>query len=811
MTARKLAALTGERRAGRILNHLSRNNFFTNRYELPEPVFQYHPLFREFLLARARDRFSPVQLADLRRRAATILEAEGQADEAVPLLRAARDWQGLARLAVRRAPALLAQARDSTLEDWLTAVPEALAQRDPWIQYWLGTCFLTHDLAKSLRHFTHAFESFRARRDPEGSYLAWAGAVTAIQFEWGDFRRLDRWIALHADLARDHPVAPSHEVEARVASSMFSALMLRQPYQPDIAVWAGRALALAGGDAPPSLRLLTGFHLTLYELWLGDIPRAARASELLRDAARRLEPSPMAQLLWTLAAAALEWHRADADGCRRLVEGGLAAARTTGVHLWDYQILAQGVYGAMTSGDVAWAESLLREMGSVQEGTRSLDAAQYHFLSAWAALQRRDLPRAHAHADTAVRLTAEVGTPFPEALNRLALAQVQHERGESRAAASHLAHARRIGRRMGSEMVRYLGALVEADIAFGRGRERQGLRALRQAMAVGRERGLVNTPWWRADMLARLCARALDAGIEVDHVRDLIRRRRLLPAEPPLGDRWPWPVRVTTLGRFAVAVDDGTLRPLTSGKSQRRPLDLLKALVALGGQDVPEDRLAEALWPDAHGDDAHQAFSTTLHRLRRLLGDDQAIAVRGGHASLDRRRVWVDALAFEDLIARAESEGRAGREGVGPALAEQALALYRGAFLADDADRPWAASARERLRRKFLRHAVLLARRQEHAGRWSEAIDWYERGLDVDDLAEELYQGLMACHQALGNRAHAAAAYERCRRALAAGLGVTPSGRTEALRRAIHGAAATPEPPGSAVAGAGRVRPAAAP
>jgi DNA-binding SARP family transcriptional activator len=43
----------------------------------------------------------------------------------------------------------------------------------------------------------------------------------------------------------------------------------------------------------------------------------------------------------------------------------------------------------------------------------------------------------------------------------------------------------------------------------------------------------------------------------------------------------------------------------------------------------------------------------------------------------------------------------------------------------------------------------------------------------------------MACYQRLGRRAEGLAAYQRCRAALAAGLGVTPSDETEALRHAL--------------------------
>ena len=53
-------------------------------------------------------------------------------------------------------------------------------------------------------------------------------------------------------------------------------------------------------------------------------------------------------------------------------------------------------------------------------------------------------------------------------------------------------------------------------------------------------------------------------------------------------------------------VDD---RPLTFfQKIPRKPLALLKAIVALGRPDVRAERLMDALWPQEPGDTAHEAF-----------------------------------------------------------------------------------------------------------------------------------------------------------------------------------------------------------
>ena len=75
---------------------------------------------------------------------------------------------------------------------------------------------------------------------------------------------------------------------------------------------------------------------------------------------------------------------------------------------------------------------------------------------------------------------------------------------------------------------------------------------------------------------------ALALGNETDHVRQVIRRRRLIPSDPATApDLWPWSLRVSTLGRFEILRDDEPIR--SSRKAQHKPLELLKVLCAFGG------------------------------------------------------------------------------------------------------------------------------------------------------------------------------------------------------------------------------------
>jgi tetratricopeptide (TPR) repeat protein len=52
-------------------------------------------------------------------------------------------------------------------------------------------------------------------------------------------------------------------------------------------------------------------------------------------------------------------------------------------------------------------------------------------------------------------------------------------------------------------------------------------------------------------------------------------------------------------------------------------------------------------------------------------------------------------------------------------------------------------------------------------------------------IAEELYQGLMACYSTLGRTAEALLAYERCREILSSVLGTSPSPQTESIRNTL--------------------------
>jgi ATP/maltotriose-dependent transcriptional regulator MalT len=637
-TAAMAVALTGRESAEPVLGRLVRGHYFTERRPGPEPLFSYHPLFRDFLLAHVRDRWPAEQVAATQRRAARLLAGAGRPEDAVGLLRAAGDWPELAALVVAEAPALLAQGRRQTFEEWVAALPAPVVEGDAWLQYWLGVSRTPFEPRRSRLHLERALDLFEARGDPTGAYSAWAVGVGSILYEWDDFTRLDAWLDRLERLRARYPEFPSAAVETRVTANLFYALVFRRPQDPALPAVADRALALSRAHGDAARRMLTAAMLANYRVWLGDLAAGQAALAELHALARSPDATPLARLTARAQEAFGLWHAGDVAGCRRAVGEGLAVSQETGVRLFDAQLLAQGTQAALLAGDLAGAETLLARTGEALDRSQSIHASQYHFLAARLAHLRGEPALALEHARRARDLVS--GAVFPEAWHHVALAHIHHDLGDAVAADAALAAARRMAGLLGSAMLDFMCGLAEAAIALDRGHREAGLRALGAALATGRSRGYVATPCWLPAVMARLAAAALEAGLEPAYVQALVRRHRLLPDPPPVDiAAWPWAVAITTLGPFRLERDGA---PVPFGrKVQQRPLDLLKALIALGGREVPEAALADALWPDAQGDTALQALATTLHRLRaRWTTRMRSTCGRGGSPSTPGTCGW---------------------------------------------------------------------------------------------------------------------------------------------------------------------------
>lgn len=783
--------LTGEDQAARILGELAAKGYFVHVLAGREPTYQYHPLFRDFLLARLREVCSPHELVALYRRAAGQAETDGDPEEALRLWGEAGAWGEMSRLLVKMTPMMLEQGRGAALAAWIERVPAGVREHDPWMQLSLGQARLSADLAQARASFEAAYALFDAAADRADVLLAAAAVVDSIVLEFGDLKRLDPWIERLEKILGPNPEFPSPAIGLRVTSSMAVALLFRRNRRKAMLPWIDRAAHLLPLMPQLAARCRLAVYLSLDATWTGDLPRLER---LARDVAgwnralhgaqaNRLEMH-YAKYVQTL----YEWIAGAPDYGKTAALEALALVESSGIRVMEHHLVARAVFGALCAGELRLAAELLdrlREL-ALRSSSARLHMYQYHYLPGWLALLSGDFAAALRHAEESLRTSREAATPvFHQAFSACVAAHALLALGRAAAAAPHVEMFQRVAGQLDSPIMAFSGLLLQADIELagdGAGARERGLKTLAEALSLGRANGYRNTIVWYPAAMARCCAHALAHDIETEYAKFLVRERGLRPPANANLEAWPWALRIHTFGRFGLVREGKEVR--FEGRTQKRALDLLRALVAFGGRGVSEQRLCDALWPGAEADDARVSLKTTLHRLRALVGHE-SIVVRESKLSLDPEACGVDVWDFERIANRlleAKVELPAAERA---RLGERLYGLYRGPFLGDDGE-AYALPMRERLRSAWMRAIAFVAEGLWREGANDEALAWYERGVAVEPLAEPFYQGAMRVLLAQQRSAEGLAVYRRLRATLASQLQIAPSPESEALATALR-------------------------
>jgi DNA-binding SARP family transcriptional activator/tetratricopeptide (TPR) repeat protein len=230
----------------------------------------------------------------------------------------------------------------------------------------------------------------------------------------------------------------------------------------------------------------------------------------------------------------------------------------------------------------------------------------------------------------------------------------------------------------------------------------------------------------------------------------------------------------------------GEGRVLTLGGGKQRAL--LAVLLLHANETLTTDRLIDELWGDRPSATAAKNLQMRVSRLRKALGAraaGEAVVTRerGYELELDSDRL--DSHRFERLLEEGRRELGAGHPEQAAAALEAALAMWRGAPLADLAYEPFA--QREIARLEDLRAGALeqLIEAKLALGTHAEVISQLETLISEHPYRERLRAQLMLALYRCDRQADALQAYQDARRQLVEELGIEPGERLRELERAI--------------------------
>jgi YVTN family beta-propeller protein len=245
----------------------------------------------------------------------------------------------------------------------------------------------------------------------------------------------------------------------------------------------------------------------------------------------------------------------------------------------------------------------------------------------------------------------------------------------------------------------------------------------------------------------------------------------------------------------------GVLGPMRARRDERDlPLGgpkqraLLAMLLLHANEAVARERLIEGLWGERPPPTAEHTLDNYVSRLRQVLGGGRVERRSPGYV-LHVDAGELDVQRFEQLATRGRNELAHGRAPDAAVTLNDALALWRGAALADVLYEPFAALDAARL--EELRLAVLEDRIEADLalGRARDVLPELERLRRENPFRERPLSLLMLALYRAGRQTEALSVFQTSRARLAEELGLDPGPQLQELQRKILAHDASLDPP----------------
>jgi LuxR family transcriptional regulator, maltose regulon positive regulatory protein len=744
----RAARLTGIQEAGERLELLSSHTPLIDKNPGPGKTYRYQPLLRDCLRRHLSAKSNALKiLPNLCRRVTAIMAESGSIDKKLRFYRLTEDWERLAGTILAQGYPLAAQGRHQVLSAWLSLLPPSVLGQHPGLILYKGLSLLHTEPLAARRCFQTAWSGFARRNDVKGCVLSWTYGVESFYLARAGKHDLTDWIQEGVRLNGLLPSDGDAVLCARLAQGMVR-ILLFEDRGAHLSVWLERCKRAMYHCPDLPQQLNSARTLVLAYCLRGEIWEASIIIDYLktRSFAEPLATYGRLDLLFI-------------EGLFHTVTGENRQCQSTSVKALSICSQLEGnvfatlfyffsVYASLAAGNMLSARKYLKKIENRIPSTATIDLSHFQCLSAWEAYAFGDLNRALTLSEKSCRFAIECGWPIAVLISRLMHARILGEFRRWQEAEELIATNLREACAHGWALFEFHGWLALAELRMLQGTAESMREPLLRAFRISLARGVFAGHWALRTRLSELCQMALQFGIHEKQVIKFIHRNDLLPAAPGhVGSHWPFAVRLYIMGRHAIVSNEGVVS--TSKKAPKKSLELLDLLICKGPQGIARKTAAKLLWPESSGDRALQSLKTTLHRLKKLLGHEQAITTRNGRLAISTQHCWVDAWHFEGLIDQSNSAEYATRK---KRRLEEAIRFYTPPGAGADGSSCFCTSYADRLRAKYERAVLEMGRMLIEAGKPEEAASIYNKGLCIEESSQKIFRALQRLMRQKGYR-----------------------------------------------------------
>lgn len=251
---------------------------------------------------------------------------------------------------------------------------------------------------------------------------------------------------------------------------------------------------------------------------------------------------------------------------------------------------------------------------------------------------------------------------------------------------------------------------------------------------------------------------------------------------------------INTLGEFDIKANGQSM--LKESSRTYRIYKLFEYFLTFRNKKLLPDTIIESLFSESDSDDPKNMLRTQIFRLRKIIkmllpdGIDAEEYIKinftNGYYCLEiGENTVVDIDEFERLIQKGDAE-RTTNTSNAIELYEEAISLYKGLYLSDNAYEVWLVPTRNYYQRLYLKTLYKLFELLKEKGENEEIIALCEKALLSEPYEEEIHINLMEAMLKLGQSKAAMNHYEYSLNLLEREMDAKPSNRFMELQKKIH-------------------------
>ena len=791
----------------RIFRELTRKNLFVQlAYSNGErQVFRYHQLFRDFLKDKFESRSDIEGKQRLLVRAGDLFVERKNEEEALRCYLEARAYGRALPLFEKKGIAFLKKGRLGDLSRMVSAFPEAMAGKSPWLLFYLAMTRRFSGASENLTTLNQAFSLFQQEQNTRGQLLSLAYLIEACVYAGRDHTPLAVLLKQAETLLNS---VHSHRYAYEEATLWFlmgfgSTIRGGNPRKGFSA--CQNAAVLAGNTGDKILRIQTLIQAMQALSWLGEFSLSDQLCDEIETLVESLG-NPALETTYLIARAGSIGGRGQMEAAKEMLRQARKNVVAHGlIYLFPQTLLYELLYKPL-EGHHDQAEAIGEQLFQIASSMNIIfmqGVAQFFLgLNAYHEGRfERAMGRVKRASETfsLKQARAEFHVHWTEVVTCLVNYHLAPDETVSFRLKDAVAYYKGTSNHLFLTHTRFVNALLLHKTA----QKDEARNQLAQGFRTAGEQGYDHFFFLSWPDITRVCALAVELKVKgaIAHASRLLKTRLGPWAEPELqklgshGDPWVRRealeirraihlsrvpvIHVTALGGLRVNRENAPV-PEDAWEGHQ-PKRLLQAILSRGSRNISRDMLMEDLWPEGDPETAAKKFKVTLHRLRKALEPQMDrtfgssyVHFRDNLVSLDETRINTDVDEFKAAIEEGTEKERLGDLTSAVTCYHRAAQWYGGVFLADELYAPWTQQRRLELQDYCLNMFFRLAKLHETMQAFPKAIWAYERIIGIDPYREEVYRKIMGLHARMGHRRQALRVYDACKKALWEGLEAEP-------------------------------------